>query len=72
MRRDLSFVPQSVASSVPGRDYGPVTVYVAEATPLCDDPLATAIAWIVVVPAPTWIGVLYTDEEVLGIVPSVV
>jgi hypothetical protein len=50
---------------------GCVTIYVADAGELCV-PLETAIALMVVVPAPTAIGDAYTAEDVLGELPFVV
>jgi hypothetical protein len=51
---------------------GAVTTYVAVTVPLCDAPLASAIASIVVVPVPGTIGLVYTRDEVVGAVRSVV
>jgi hypothetical protein len=48
------------------------TAYVAVATALGDKPLAIAIASIVVVPIPSTIGLVYTKDEVVGVVPFVV
>jgi hypothetical protein len=44
-------------------------VYVPVATALFANPLAAAIAFIVVV-AFTWIGLEYTADDVVGVLPS--
>jgi hypothetical protein len=50
---------------------GWVTIYVAVAVELCTPP-ATAMALMVVVPAPTAIGPAYTADDVVGLLPFVV
>jgi hypothetical protein len=55
-----------------GRDgYGRSIRYVAPATVLCDQPVATAIALIVVVLS-TRIEPVYRVDDVVGVLPSVV